>query len=146
MRAEREKVAESYLAEGKSRKKAIVAEAEKEAEKILADAESEAKRIRSEGEAAEAKYYDQFAQQPELAIFLRRLEALRTIAQKARESDQPITFVLDPQTEPLSVLSRGPQAREQIERGEAQEASAQQAAQDQEPAAGKTSETVKTGK
>ena len=114
MRAEREKVANAYIEEGKSRKKEIIAEAEEQASKIISDAESAATRIRSEGEAEEAKYYDRFAQQAELAIFLRRLEALRTIARKAREGDQPITFVLDPQTEPLSVLSRGPQEREAL--------------------------------
>jgi membrane protease subunit HflC len=141
MRAEREKVAESYLAEGESQKKTIIAGAEKDAEKIIADAESQAKRIRSEGEAAEAKYYDQFAQQPELAIFLRRLEALRGIARKARESDQPITFVLDPQTEPLSVLSRGPQAREELGESPVEKPSEADVNTGEE-----TSETVKTGK
>ncbi|MFW5915227.1 MAG: SPFH domain-containing protein, partial [Planctomycetota bacterium] len=115
MRAEREKAAETYLSEGERRSQEIIAEAEKEAEEALSDAESEAKRIRSEGEAKEAEFYDVFATQPELAIFLRRLEALRTIARGARESGQPITFVLDPQTEPLSVLSRGPQQPETVE-------------------------------
>jgi membrane protease subunit HflC len=114
MRAEREKVAAAYKQEGERRKKTIIAEARKEADQILADADSKAKGIRSEGEAEEAKYYDLFAEEPELAIFLRRLEALRTIARKARDADQPITFVLDPQTEPLSVLSRGPQEREEL--------------------------------
>lgn len=114
MRAERTKVAEAYLAEGESEKRTIIAEANNKAENILSDAESEAKNIRSQGEAAEAEYYDQFAAQPELAIFLRRLEALRTIAAKAREADRPITFVLDPKTEPFSVLSRGAQEREDI--------------------------------
>jgi membrane protease subunit HflC len=109
MEAEREQVAESFRAEGRKRNKEIIAEAEKEAAQILADAESEAKRIKSEGEAAEAEFYDQFAEEPELAIFLRRLESLRTIAQKARESEAPISFVLDTQTEPLSALYRGPQ-------------------------------------
>ncbi|MFW6457655.1 MAG: SPFH domain-containing protein, partial [Planctomycetota bacterium] len=118
MRAERQKVAESYLAEGESEKRTIVAEANNEAENTLSDAESEAKNIRSEGEAAEAKYYDEFAQQPELAIFLRRLEALRKIAEKARDADRPITFVLDPKTEPFSVLSRGAQEREDISEDE----------------------------
>ncbi len=109
MQAEREAVAEKYRAEGKMEKQAIIAEAQKTAKNILSDAESEAKRIRSEGEAEEAKYYGKFAEHPELAIFLRRLEALRTIAQKAREAGTPITFVLDTRTEPLAVLYRGPQ-------------------------------------
>ncbi len=118
MRAERKKVAQTYIDEGKSEKTAIIASAREEANKILTDARKKAKRIRSEGEAAEAKYYDQFARQPELAIFLRRLEALRTIAKKAREAGRPITFVLDPSTEPFSVLSRGAEGLKPLKPGD----------------------------
>lgn len=115
MRAERQKVAQTYIDEGESQKTAIIASAREQASNILTDAKKEAKNIRSEGEAAEAKYYDRFAEQPKLAIFLRRLEALRTIARKAREAGRPITFVLDPSTEPFSVLSRGSQGLKPLE-------------------------------
>ena len=114
MEAERLAVAEKYRAEGKMEKQTIIAEAQKQAKNVLSDAESKAKLIRSEGEAEEAKYYDRFAQHPELAIFLRRLDSLRAIAQKAREAGTPITFVLDTRTEPLAALYRGPQDREEI--------------------------------
>ncbi len=109
MKAEREQVAETYLAEGRARKQEIVAEAQKRAQNIRADAMAEAKRIESEGEAAEADFYAVFAEAPELAIFLRRLESLRNIAESAREEGAPISFVLDTRSEPLSVLYSGPQ-------------------------------------
>ncbi len=112
MKAEREAVAERYRSEGLREQKEIVAEAERRAMDVLADAESEAKRIRSEGEAEEAKYYDRFAEQPELAIFLRRLDSLRSIAGKARESGNVITWVLDLRTEPFASLYQGPQGEE----------------------------------
>jgi len=117
MNAERKTKAEQYRSEGEREKKKILAEADEKAKGILADAESKAKIIRGEGEAAEAEYYDVFAQAPELAIYLRRLEALVNIAEKARESGTPITFVLDTQTEPLGILYTGPQELKGIEKG-----------------------------
>jgi len=112
MNAERNKEAETYRSEGRNERDAIIATAKQDAQKILADAETQARQIRGEGEAEEAKYYDVFARAPELSIYLRRLEALQAIAQKAREKGTPITFVLDTQTEPLNVLDVGPQAKD----------------------------------
>ncbi len=112
MEAERERVARVYLEEGEFEKRRIRAEAEREAEEIRSDAMSEARRIESEGEAAEAEFYEIFAEAPELAIYLRRLQSLRNIAQTAREEGSPISFVLDTRTEPLSVLYTGPQGSE----------------------------------
>ncbi len=109
MRAERDRVAETYLAEGRLRREEITAEAERQAQNIRADAMAEAKRIESEGEAAEAEFYAIFAEAPELAIYLRRLESLRNIAARARDARSPISFVLDTRSEPLSVLYTGPQ-------------------------------------
>ncbi|MBS3764080.1 MAG: hypothetical protein KGZ25_12350 [Planctomycetes bacterium] len=126
MKAERKKVADKFRNQGEKEKKEIISEADKKAEQILADALSEAEGIRSEGEQQEAKYYDKFAEQPELAIFLRRLDALRTIARKARESGSPISFVLDTKTEPLGALYRGPQGRENIVLGDGKDTEADQ--------------------
>ncbi len=108
MMAERERVAETYLAEGRSRQQEIIAEAEREAQNIRAEAMAEAKRIESEGEEIEAQFYEYFARAPELAIYLRRLESIRNIAERAREEGSPISFVLDTKSEPLSVLYSGP--------------------------------------
>ena len=112
MNAERDEEAQTYRSQGEEEKRAIIASAKEEAKKTLSDAEARAKQIRGEGEAEEAKYYEVFAGAPELAIFLRRLEALQTIAQNARDRGTPITFVLDTQTEPLGVLYTGPQEGE----------------------------------
>ncbi len=109
MEAERERVARVYLEEGEFERRRIISDAEMKAQNIRADAMAEAKKIESEGEAAEAEFYEIFAQAPELAIYLRRLESLRNIAETAREDGSPISFVLDTRSEPLSVLYSGPQ-------------------------------------
>ena len=109
MKKEREREAADDVEEGKKIKREKIAEARKEAERTLAQAEEQSKKIRSEGEREEAAYYETFKLYPDLAIFMRRLEALRNIAEAAREAGTPITFVLDTRTEPLAILYRGPQ-------------------------------------
>jgi membrane protease subunit HflC len=108
MRAERNKHATEYTAEGKSRKAELIQEAESKKQKMIADARASAKNIMAEGEAEAAKYYDTFARAPEFSIFLRRLESLDKIARQAAENKQPITFVLDTKTEPFGLLKQGP--------------------------------------
>jgi len=112
MEKERYAAAEHFRAEGRAERERIIAEARKDAAQITAQAEAEATRIRTEGEAEEAKYYDTFAQEPNLSIFLRRLEALRAIAKDARDLGSPITFVLNTLTPPLDALFRGPQEQQ----------------------------------
>ncbi len=94
--------------EAERKKSDTLAEARQNARRILADAEAEAERIRGEGEAAEAAAYAVFAQEPELAIFLRSLDSMRSIAEKARDAGSPITFVLDT-TGPVWKALMGPQ-------------------------------------
>ncbi len=77
MRKERERVAERYRAEGEGEANEIRAEAESQRDRILAMAEAEAKRIMGEGDADAARYYSVFSENEELAIFLRKLDALR---------------------------------------------------------------------
>lgn len=108
MKAERKRIAEGYRREGETKKAEKIAEASRQKEVIIADALAEAKRIRSEGEAAEAQFYSVFAQAPELAIFLRRLEALSNISQDVKKRGSRLTFVLDTLTEPFGVLKEGP--------------------------------------
>lgn len=108
MRDERETYATRFRSEGQRRKAEIVAEARTEAEKMVSQARADAKSIRAEGEAAEAEYFDVFAQAPELHNFLRRLESLATIAEKAKENGQSITFVLSTENEPFGIFQRGP--------------------------------------
>jgi len=112
MRAEWNERATEYTSEGQSQKAELVQEAESQKQKMIADARAKAKQIMAKGEAEAAQYYDTFAEAPEFAIFLRRLESLNEIAEQAAENRQPITFVLDTKTEPFGLLEQGPLQQE----------------------------------
>ena len=98
MRAEREKESLKRIAEGKQRASKIRTEADTEASKKLAQAEADAKKTRAEGDAEAAESYKVFQQNPELAIFLRKLDAFKQIW-----SDKD-TLILDTNTPPLDIL------------------------------------------
>jgi membrane protease subunit HflC len=106
MRKERERVAERYRAEGEGEANKIKAEAESRRDRILAMAEAEAKRIMGEGDALAAKSYSVFSENEELAIFLRKLDALRdTLKEKT-------TVVLDTGMPPYDLLEGMPELNE----------------------------------
>ncbi|MGD2174734.1 MAG: SPFH domain-containing protein [Candidatus Brocadiaceae bacterium] len=107
MQKERQRIAESLRAEGERIKRTKIAEAREKSDRITAEAEAEAKGIRAQGEAEAAQYYDTFARDQALAVFLRRLEAIRRIASAATAAGRPVTFVLSTRTEPFSMLERG---------------------------------------
>jgi len=107
MSEERNTKAERLRAEGDRIKRTKIAEAREEAERIMAEADAEAKNIRAEAEARAATYYDTFARDETLAIFLRRLDAIRKIASDAAANGRPVTFVVSTQTEPFSLLEEG---------------------------------------
>ena len=98
MRKERERIAQKFLAEGEGMASDIKAKADAEKEKILAEARAQAKRIRGEGDAEAARYYDIFTKNEELAIFLRKLEALETTLKNNS------TIILDSRTPPYDLL------------------------------------------
>ncbi len=103
MRAERTEIAERYRSEGEGEAIKIRAEAESQRDQILARAEADAKRIRAEGDAKAAEHYQVFAEDPELAMFLLKLETMeQTLKDKA-------TLVLSADTEPYDLL-RGEEA------------------------------------
>ena len=98
MREERKNVATLYRQQGEEAAALIRAEADKERDIILAKAEAEAKRIRAEGDAEAAGYYAKFHKNPELAMFLRKLEVFEeTLKEKS-------TVVLDTDMEPYDLL------------------------------------------
>lgn len=98
MRAERQELAERYRSEGEGEATRIRARADSERDQALAKADAEARRLRATGEAEAAEHYKVFAQDPELALFLRKLDALReSIGEKA-------TLVLGAETEPFDLL------------------------------------------
>lgn len=97
-RAERREVAERYRAEGESEARRIRAEAESQRDQQLATADAEARRLRAEGDAQAAAFYQVFEKDPELAMFLRKLEILEeTLGRKA-------TVVLGSDTAPFDLL------------------------------------------
>lgn len=102
MRAERTELAERYRSEGESEALRIRAEADSQREQLLARAAADAKRIRAEGEAEAAASYAVFAEHPELALFLRRLDVLESVM------TNKTTVVLSSETEPFDLLRGAP--------------------------------------
>ena len=98
MRAEREEIAVRYRTEGDGEAIKIRAEADSQRDQMLAQAEADAKRIRAEGDASAAESYGVFAKDPELAMFLRKLEVLELTLKKKS------TVVLSSETEPFDLL------------------------------------------
>ena len=101
MRAERENHSERLLAEGKSEAQRIRSEADRKANETISQAQAEAKKIRGEGDELAAKNYAVFQKNPELALFLRNIEAL-----KASISEKD-TLILDTDTPPFTLLKPG---------------------------------------
>lgn len=98
MRAERKELAEQYRSEGEAEAIRIRARADSERAQFLARAEADARRIRAEAEAEAAKSYRIFAENLELALWLRKLDALReTVGERA-------TLVLGADVEPFDLL------------------------------------------
>ena len=101
MQAERRRLAEKYRAEGLRDAQKIRAEADLKVQNLLNDARGEATRIRGEGDSKAAEYYQVFKDNPELAAFLRRLDALRnTLSDKT-------TLIIDTNTPPYDLLLPG---------------------------------------
>jgi membrane protease subunit HflC len=100
MRAERMKLVQTYTSEGQATATRIVTEADRDRAEKLAYAENEAKRIMGEADAAASASYEVFQQEPELAIFLLKLDALETSLQDRA------TLFLDTTTSPFDILAK----------------------------------------
>ena len=98
MIAERKKLATQEISQGQAEAKKIRIEAETYRDKKLAEAEAQALRIRAEGDAAAVKSYEVFARNPELAEFIRKMEALRTIIRGKT------TIIFNTDTPPFDLL------------------------------------------
>ncbi len=77
MRAARESIAAEAQSQGESRASTIRSEAESAARRILAFADRRAQEIRNDGDREAARYLGSFAEDPDLAIFLKNLEFMR---------------------------------------------------------------------
>jgi membrane protease subunit HflC len=102
MRAERLERADRYRAEGEGESIRIRARADSERDQLLADAEAQARALLAEGDAAAAEFYRAFETDPDLALFLRKLEAMKTML------GTKSTLVLSSETEPFDLLKTGP--------------------------------------
>ena len=101
MRAERERIAKQYRAEGQEESAKIVAETEREKTVILAEAYKTAQTLKGEGEAESIRIYaESFNQDPEFYKFYRTLEAYtKTFKDKT-------TVLLSTDSEFLKYLSK----------------------------------------
>lgn len=98
MEADRERKTNKILADGKAEADKIRAEADAMKAILEAIAEAEAKAIRGAGDAEAAKYYEMLEEDPELAMFLRDVEALKKIL------EEKSTIILGADTEPVKLL------------------------------------------
>lgn len=98
MKSARQKLAGAYRGEGDKRAQQIRSAADKERSDILSQAESQATIIRGEGEAAAAKALKSFERNPELAVFLLKVNALEAALKNKA------TLILDPRTPPFDLL------------------------------------------
>lgn len=81
-KGEREKVAKAYASMGESLAKEIRGRAKSASDKILEFAKRKARAVRTEGDRVAATWYAKYEQNPELAMFLRSLQALREALKK----------------------------------------------------------------
>lgn len=102
MRAERNRKTEATIAEGSAEATRIKADADSKKTELLAAAEARAKAIRAEGDAEAAKYYKLLEEDPEFAIFLRKIDALKKYLEKRS------TIVFSADTEPFELLREMP--------------------------------------
>ena len=102
MKAERNRRTEETIAEGSAASKKIVTDALSMQTELLAAAEARAKAIRAQGDAEAAQYYKLLEQDPQLAMFLRDIDALKKIL------EQRSTVVISADTEPFKLLRQMP--------------------------------------
>jgi membrane protease subunit HflC len=102
MKAERNRRTEATIAEGSAASKKIVTDALSMQTELLAAAEARAKAVRAQGDAEAAQYYKLLEQDPQLAMFLRDIDALKKIL------EQRSTVVISADTEPFKLLRQMP--------------------------------------
>lgn len=106
MRAERERIARQYRAEGEEQALRIRADADRQKEEILSLAYKDAEKLRGEGDAESTRTYSQaYSKNPRFYKLLRTLEAYKKIL------DEKTTAILSSDSELLKVLMRGESAQ-----------------------------------
>jgi modulator of FtsH protease HflC len=102
MQAERRRRTEETIAWGNAEANRIKSDADAIGTGLLAAAQGRAKAIRGQGDAEAAKYFEMMEQAPDLAMFLRNLEALRTTLK------EHATLVFPADCEPFILLKEMP--------------------------------------
>ncbi|MHC4482227.1 MAG: protease modulator HflC [Planctomycetota bacterium] len=102
MRAERERRTIATITEGNAEATKITADANSIETILLAAAEARAKAMRGQGDAEAAKYYKMLDPDPELAMFLREVDALKVILRERA------TVVLPADARPIRLLKEMP--------------------------------------
>ena len=102
MSKERQRQTEATIAEGSAAAKKIATDADSMQTELLAAADARAKAIRAQGDAEAASYYKLLEQDPQLAMFLRDIEALKKILEKRS------TLVIGADSEPFRILKEIP--------------------------------------
>ena len=102
MKAERQRRTDATISEGGAEAERIRSEANAKRDVLLAAAEARAKAIRGTGDAEAAKYYKMLDEEPQLAMFLRNLDALAvTLKERA-------TVVIPADVDPFRLLTGMP--------------------------------------
>ena len=102
MKADRNRKTETILGVGNATATKIRTDAESKKKELLAAANARAKAIMGRGDAEAAKYYKMLEADPELAMFLRDIEALKIMLKK------DTTIVLGADTQPIKLLKEIP--------------------------------------
>ena len=102
MKAERKRKTEAITKAGETEADTIKKNAEARRTELLAIVEARAKAIRGSGDAEAAGYYRMLEEDPEFAMFLRDIEALRKILEKET------TIILGADTDPIQLLKKVP--------------------------------------
>ena len=98
---ERDAAAAKYKEEGNVKSRRIMTEADTAKRNALTQAEAKATRLRAEGDAAAAQHLAVFAENPDLAVFLRKLDSMKRLMGKRT------TLVLDTNSAPFDILKYG---------------------------------------
>lgn len=102
MKAERQQRTQNTLSEGQAERTKIISDADAKKKVLLAATEARAKQIRGQGDAEAAKYYQMLDADPELAMFLRDIDALKKILSSKS------TIVLSADSQPFELLKKMP--------------------------------------
>ena len=102
MSADRKRKTDLTIAQGKTEAMKIRTDTDAKRTELLASADAQAKAIRGSGDAEAAQYYKLLKEDPEFAMFLREIEALKKILKERA------TVVLPADTEPFKLLREMP--------------------------------------